>query len=148
MTHRVRRFAFPALASLSLYSFLAAAPLEAVEATCANPGSGSVIKNHKWECLLRLSSLPGVPEDVRYGNGYGLVQIRVTFTSPDWWGEESTYAFWDGDEPQQLGGMTRFRIRYKFPSAGTWTWSATCETPSLCGPGTTNPTLPRWGGGG
>lgn len=52
MTHRVRRFAFPALASLSLYSFLAAAPLEAVEATCANPGSGSVIKNHKWECPL------------------------------------------------------------------------------------------------
>lgn len=147
MTCDNRRFVIAILACVFIPWLFTASPVAATEASCENPSSGHSVRNQRWECLFRLKKAPGAPNDVRYSDGYAKVQIKVTFTNPDWGIEESTFAFWDGDEPEELGGMTRFRVRYKFPMEGTWSWTANCEAVSVhfCGAGTTNPGLPAFG---
>lgn len=82
----------------------------------ADAGLADVATWTRWEHSLTSAT--------SYRNPYQQVTQTVTYTAPS--GQTlKCYGFWDG-------GLT-FKIRFMFPTPGTWTWQTTCSDASNTG---------------
>lgn len=105
------------------------------EAPCGEAGATSWWT--PWECVLEVSDSGAFLQ----GRKAYLARLRVEFSAPGL-PKRVGYAAWDGKGAE---GRQRFVIRQMFPpgaeAAAIWTFATFCETPAICGPGTSSPAL-------